>query len=88
MALVCKHDECIQKERLNFAMQYSSRSTVLCDFILKCGRCWAIDSVKDKKEQDQKTIKSKQKTTTKKINIKKMTSWHSNHDRLSVKRES
>ena len=55
MALVCKHDECIHKERLNFAMQYSSRSTVLCDFILKCGRCWAIDSVKDKKkEQDQK----------------------------------
>ena len=25
--------------RLNFAMQYSSRSTVLCDFILECGRC-------------------------------------------------
>ena len=32
-------------------MQHSSRSAVLCDFILKCGRCWAIDSVKDKKNK-------------------------------------
>ena len=74
--LLCKHDECEHKKRLNFCTQYKI-STTLCDFIPKC-RSWRIvDTLKDKKrKKDQnKNNKRKKKTTTtkkKKKNIAKL----------------
>ena len=65
-SLLCKHDECEHKKRLNFYTQYKI-ATAFCDFIPKC-RSWRIvDTVKDKKNQKKnqnKNNKRKQKTTT------------------------
>ena len=66
--LLCKHDECEHKKRLNFYTQYKI-STAFCDFIPKCRRWRIVDTVKDKKKKKQiyqnKNNKRKQKTTTK-----------------------
>ena len=55
--LLCKHDECEHKKRLNFCTQYKI-STALCDFIPKC-RSWRIVvTVKDKKKKKKIKIKT------------------------------
>ena len=51
--LLCKHDECEHKKRLNFYTQYKI-STAFCDFIPKCRNWRIVDTVKDKKEKISK----------------------------------
>ena len=69
--LLCKHDVCEHKKRLNFCTQYKI-STALCDFISKC-RSWRIvDTVKDKKEKNIKikaTNTNRKQQQPKKLNI-------------------
>ena len=62
--LLCKHDECEHKKRLNSYTQYKI-STAFCDFIPKC-RSWRIvDTVKDIKKK-RKNIKIKTTNTNRK----------------------